>query len=457
MNTAPKVLLVDDEEQVLKANSQWLELSGFSVICCNTAHEAINQLQQGFTGVVISDVKMPGIDGLTLLEQAKELNSNLPIILITGHGDVSMAVEALHKGAYDFIEKPFDPDRLKERIQRADEQLQLKIKNQQLRQQLAEQSGISAKLLGESKAIQQVREEILSLANFNTPVLIHGETGCGKELVAQCLHEYSQRANKPFVALNCGAIPEALFESELFGHEAGAFSGAQKQRKGKLEHANGGVVFLDEVESMPSHLQVKLLRALQSGEIERLGSNRIINLDIRVISATKISLKDASEFRQDLYYRLNVSEIILPPLRERCNDIPLLFTYFANLAAEQYQRPVKVLAPSDIDLLTAYTWPGNIRELRNVVTRYILAKDKSIIDLIDANNSKEIEEIDNVLEGKLSLGHKLNQYERQLIHKALEKYQGNISQVMAELDLPRRTLNQKMQKYGLNRLDYLGK
>ncbi|WP_163830861.1 sigma-54-dependent transcriptional regulator [Spartinivicinus ruber] len=458
MNTTPKVLLVDDEEQVLKANRQWLELSGFSVICCNTAKAAINELQQGFIGIVISDVKMPGMDGFALLEQAKTINADLPIILITGHGDVSMAVEALHKGAYDFIEKPFDPDRLKERIQRAQEQLQLKIKNQQLRQQLAEQSGISAKLIGESKAIQQVHDEILALANLDTPVLIYGETGCGKELVAQCLHEYSQRANKPFVALNCGAIPEALFESELFGHEAGAFSGAQKLRKGKLEHADGGVVFLDEIESMPLHLQVKLLRALQSGEIERLGSNRLINLDIRVISATKINLKDAGDFRQDLYYRLNVSEIFLPPLRERTVDISLLFTYFAQLAAEQYQQPVRVLAPSDADVLTHYAWPGNIRELKNVATRFILTKEKAVVDLIHSPSEKElVTEPERVSTGLLSLSLQLNQYERQLIHNALIQHKGNISQVMIELDLPRRTLNQKMQKYGLNRLDYLNK
>lgn len=249
-----------------------------------------------------------------------------------------------------------------------------------------------------------------------------------------------------------------MFESELFGHEAGAFSGAQKLRKGKLEYANGGVVFLDEIESMPSHLQVKLLRALQSGEIERLGSNRIIKVDIRVISATKITLKDAAEFRQDLYYRLNVSEVYLPPLRDRSSDIPLLFTHFSKLAAEQYQRSVRPITPNDLDILTHYHWPGNIRELRNAASRFVVAKDKPIADLIHTTSEKELVlETELIPESKLSLNQKLNHYEQQLIHKSLEKYQGNISKVMVELDLPRRTLNQKMQKYGLNRLDYLAK
>ncbi|WP_426416015.1 sigma-54-dependent transcriptional regulator [Aestuariirhabdus sp. LZHN29] len=452
MQPSKPIILVDDEELVLRANEQWLQLAGFETECFSDPRQALQRLQQPFDGVLVSDIKMPHIDGLELMDHALARHPELPVVLITAHGDVDMAVRSVHAGAYDFIEKPFDPQRLVKTLERALDQLQLTHQNRQLRQRLREQSGIGAKLLGISPSMQQLHEEILEVAALNTHVMIYGETGSGKEIVAQCIHEYGQRPNAAFVALNCAAIPEALFESELFGHEAGSFSGAAKRRIGKFEYANGGTLFFDEIESMPINLQAKVLRAIQEQRIERLGSNQTIELNNRILSASKVNLQEHKDFRQDLYYRLNISEIHIPPLRERGDDIPLLFNHFSEQAANDNSLPARLLEEQDNQILMDHNWPGNVRELRNIATRFALGK-RTLHELLEQKTSTFEHPRDQ--HSPRSLAQKVNQYESNLIQQSLTKHLGNIALVMQELDLPRRTLNQKMQKYEINRIDFL--
>ncbi|MBU3059380.1 sigma-54-dependent transcriptional regulator [Pseudomonas indica] len=437
-----QVIFVDDEAAIREAVQQWLELSGFTVHVCIDAAQALALVDRDFPGVVVSDVRMPGSDGLQLLERLQNLDADLPVLMVTGHGDVPMAVQALRQGAYDFIEKPFNPERLLDSVRRALEKRRLVCENRQLRQQFALKDRIEAQLLGVSRPMENLRRQILELAGTSVNVLIRGETGSGKERVARCLHDFSPRVAKPFVALNCAAIPESIFESELFGHESGAFTGAQGKRIGRIEHADGGTLFLDEVESLPLAQQVKLLRVLQEKTLERLGSNRSIQVDLRVISAAKPDLQDevrAGRFREDLLYRLNVAELRIPPLRERREDIPLLFNHFAAVAAERHNRELQPLTPQELSRLVAHNWPGNVRELINAAERYALGLTSS----------------EETQQGPQSLAEQMEAFEAQCLHTALQRCQGNISDVMALLQIPRRTLNEKMQRHGLSRSSYL--
>jgi len=447
-----RVLLVDDEAMVREATAQWLELSGFSVECFSRAEQALERIDPFCPGILLTDVRMPGMDGLELMTEALKRAPDLPVILLTAHGDVDMATAAMREGAYDFIEKPFVPERLVERIRRACEKRRLMLENLRLQQSLASRSVLEARLIGISPAIQRLRRELLALAELDTNVIIYGETGTGKELVAQCLHEYSTRGKKQFVPINCGAIPENLIESELFGHEAGAFTHAAKRRIGKFEYASGGTLFLDEIESMPLHLQIKLLRALQEHVIERLGSNTLIPVDLRVVAAAKVDLRGDPNFREDLFYRLSVSELHIPPLRERIEDVPLLFAHYAGRGADEHDREARQLSDHDLDALQSYSWPGNVRELKNIAIRYAVDPRASVAELV----SRQTPLVSAPLAGRqtLSLAVRVAEYESQLIREALERHQGNIKAVMDELDLPRRTLNQKMQRYGLNRSDF---
>ncbi|NUB15261.1 response regulator, partial [Azospirillum brasilense] len=304
------VLFVDDERSVRLAGQQALELAGFDVTACDGAERALRHLGRDWPGALVTDVRMPQIDGLELMERALALDPELPVILITGHGDVPMAVEAMRRGAYDFLEKPFPSDRLVEVTRRAVEKRRLVLENRRLRDQLAGlPAGEASPIVGRTPGIERLRGAIAAVADTEADVLVLGETGTGKEMVARALHAGSGRRKHPFVALNCGAMPEAIFESELFGHEAGAFTGAGKRRVGRIEHASGGTLFLDEIESMPLSLQVKLLRVIQERVVEPLGSNELIPVDLRVVAATKVDLRKAAsegKFREDLYYRLNV-------------------------------------------------------------------------------------------------------------------------------------------------------
>jgi two-component system C4-dicarboxylate transport response regulator DctD len=452
MTDQGQVLLVDDEAMVREATAQWLELSGFRVECFSRAEQVLERIDPFCPGILLTDVRMPGMDGLELMTETLKCAPDLPVILLTAHGDVDMATAAMREGAYDFIEKPFVPERLVERIRRACEKRRLTLENLRLQQSLASRSGLEARMIGVSAAIQRLRREMLALAELDTNVIIYGETGTGKELVAQCLHEYSARGKKQFVPINCGAIPENLIESELFGHEAGAFTHAAKRRVGKFEYASGGTLFLDEIESMPLHLQIKLLRALQEHVIERLGSNTVIPVDLRVVAAAKVDLREDPNFREDLFYRLSVSELHIPPLRERIEDVPLLFAHYAGQGADQHDREARQLSDHDLDALQSYAWPGNVRELKNIAIRYAVDPRASVAELL----SRQAPLISPPPAGRqtLSLAVRVAEYESQLIREALERHQGNIKAVMDELDLPRRTLNQKMQRYGLNRSDF---
>ncbi|WP_312937250.1 sigma-54 dependent transcriptional regulator [Pseudomonas sp.] len=437
------VIVVDDEASIRSAVEQWLSLSGFEVQLFDRAHACLAQLPAHFPGVIISDVRMPGMDGLQLLEAVQQQDPDLPMILLTGHGDVPMAVDAMRRGAYDFLEKPFTPQHLLGSLRRALEKRQLVLENRRLHEQADLKSRLEGALLGMSQGLQQLRRQVLELAALPVNVLIRGETGSGKERVARCLHDFGPRAGKPFVALNCAAIPEALFEAELFGHESGAFTGAQGKRIGKLEYADGGTVFLDEIESMPLAQQAKLLRVIQEQTLERLGANQSIRVDVRVIAATKPDLLEearAGRFREDLAYRLNVAELRLAPLRERREDIPLLFEHFARHCAERLGRPAPPISGAQLTQLLAHDWPGNVRELANAAERHALGLDDPELHA-DAVSP--------------SLAEQLEAFEAQCLRAALRQHQGEIKSVMEALQLPRRTLNEKMQRHGLVREDFI--
>ncbi|WP_026331875.1 sigma-54-dependent transcriptional regulator [Pseudomonas mandelii] len=433
------VMVVDDESSIRSAVEQWLSLSGFEVQLFSRADECLAQLPKHFPGVILSDVRMPGMSGLELLAEVQRRDADLPVILLTGHGDVPMAVEAMRDGAYDFLEKPFSPETLLSSLRRALDKRRLVLENRALHEQADNRAKLDATLLGVSRGLQTLRRQVLDLATLPVNVLIRGETGSGKELVARCLHDFGPRADKPFVALNCAAIPEQLFEAELFGHESGAFTGAQGKRIGKLEYADGGTLFLDEIESMPLAQQVKLLRVLQEQKLERLGSNQSIRVDLRIIAATKPDLLDearAGRFREDLAYRLNVAELRLPPLRDRREDIPLLFEFFAQSAAERLGRTFPPLSGPQLSHLLSHDWPGNVRELANVAERQVLGLSEPEPVGIDPGQS---------------LAAQQEAFEAHCLRAALTRHKGDVKAVLEELQLPRRTFNEKMQRHGLSR------
>ncbi|MBI6706750.1 sigma-54-dependent Fis family transcriptional regulator [Pseudomonas syringae] len=439
------VIVVDDEAPIRQAVEQWLTLSGFEVQVFARAEECLAHLPEHFPGVVLTDVRMPGMSGLELLTRLQGADRDLPVILLTGHGDVPMAVEAMREGAYDFLEKPFSPETLISNLRRALEKRQLVLENRRLHEQADARTRLDATLLGVSHGMQTLRRQVLELAQLPVNVIIRGETGSGKELVARCLHDFGPRAARPFVALNCAAIPEHLFEAELFGHESGAFTGAQGKRIGRLEYADGGTVFLDEIESMPMAQQVKLLRVLQDKRLERLGSNQSIDVDLRIIAATKPDLLEearAGRFREDLAYRLNVAELRLPPLRERLEDIAQLFSHFARAAAERVGREPPALDAAHLSRLLGHDWPGNVRELANAAERQALGLEHALpqSDTQSAGHS---------------LAARQEAFEAQCLRASLARHKGDIKAVLNELQLPRRTLNEKMQRHALVRETFL--
>lgn len=438
--TAPRplVLLIEDDLGVQLAAAQTLQIGGFEAQCFTTAEDALAQWQPDFGGIVISDVRLPGQDGLSLLRELRHRDPDLPVLLVTGHGDVAMAVEAMRDGAWDFIEKPFASERLIEAARRAVAQRQLVLENRRLKAAL--QAGNASALVGQSPAVERVRSLIATLGATRVDVLIEGETGTGKEVVARALHDASG-ATGPFVAINCAALPETVFESEIFGAEAGAFTGATKRRIGKLEFAADGTVFLDEIESMPLPLQAKMLRVLQERSVERLGGNTSVPLQCRVVAATKVDLKQLAArggFRDDLYYRLNVATLHLPPLRERREDIPLLLTHFAEAAALRFGRAVPRWSAAQIAEWQSREWPGNVRELRNFADRWVLGLEGTA------------EAAPSGAAAGLSLGEQVDRFERSLIEAALRDARGSITQAAEALDLPRKTLHDKMRRLGLD-------
>jgi two-component system C4-dicarboxylate transport response regulator DctD len=442
-----QVLLIDDDPHLRQALSQTLDLAGLRLLSLADASGLAARIGRDWPGVVVSDIRMPGIDGLQLLEQLHGRDKDLPVLLITGHGDVPLAVQAMRAGAYDFLEKPFASDALLDSVRRALALRRLVLDNRSLRMALSDRQQLSGRLLGQSPSIVRLREQIGALAATRADVLILGETGAGKEVVARALHDLSSRRNGPFVAINAGALAESVVESELFGHEPGAFTGAQKRRIGKFEFANGGTLFLDEIESMSLDVQVKLLRLLQERMVERLGGNQQIALDIRVVAATKEDLRQAADqgrFRADLYYRLNVASLRIPALRERGEDVLMLFQHFADAAGQRHAVSPPLLQPGQRALLMRYPWPGNVRELQNAAERFALGLELEL-DNEGADHSGDAEP---PLSGSLS--QQVEQFERTLISAEMARPHSSMRSLAEALGLPRKTLHDKMRKHGLS-------
>lgn len=442
-----QVLLIDDDPHLLQALSQTLDLAGLKVLPLAEAQGVAQRIERDWPGVVVSDIRMPGIDGLELLGQLHAQDAELPVLLITGHGDVPLAVQAMRAGAHDFLEKPFASDALIDSVRRALAWRALVLDNRSLRLALSDRQQLSARLVGHSAPMLRLREQIGALAATRADVLILGETGAGKEVVARALHDLSNRRSGPFVAINAGALAESVVESELFGHEPGAFTGAQKRRIGKFEFANGGTLFLDEIESMSLDVQVKLLRLLQERVVERLGGNQLIPLDIRIIAATKEDLRqsaDQGRFRADLYYRLNVAPLRIPPLRERGDDVLVLFQHFADEASARHGLAPHSLQPGQRALLLRHGWPGNVRELQNAAERFALGLELALENAPDQAMPGPVVSV----EGGLS--EQVEHFEKSLIAAELARSHSSMRSLAEALGVPRKTLHDKLRKHGLN-------
>ncbi|WP_144170171.1 sigma-54 dependent transcriptional regulator [Pseudomonas sp. Kh13] len=447
IDSRAQVILVDDDPHLRQALSQTLDLAGLKVVALADAQGLAERIEADWPGVVVSDIRMPGIDGLQLLEQLHGRDNELPVLLITGHGDVPLAVQAMRAGAYDFLEKPFASDALLDSVRRALALRRLVLDNRSLRLALSDRQQLATRLVGQSPSMQRLREQIGALAGTRADVLILGETGAGKEVVARALHDLSSRRDGPFVAINAGALAESVVESELFGHEPGAFTGAQKRRIGKFEFANGGTLFLDEIESMSLDVQVKLLRMLQERVVERLGGNQLIPLDIRIIAATKEDLRqsaDQGRFRADLYYRLNVAPLRIPPLRERGDDILVLFQYFADAASQRHGLSPHALQPAQRAMLLRHDWPGNVRELQNAAERFALGLELAL------DGQAPPAAMPSVPMPSGNLSEQVEQFERSLIAAELAQPHSSMRSLAEALGIPRKTLHDKLRKHGLS-------
>ncbi|PWV97156.1 two-component system C4-dicarboxylate transport response regulator DctD [Hoeflea marina] len=435
------VHLIDDDADLRHALTQSLELESLCVVSHSNGDDIADLPLRSLYGVIVSDIRMPGASGLDVMRNVLAVDPTMPVILITGHGDVQMAVDAMRAGAYDFIEKPFAANRLFSVVERALEKRRLVLENRSLRSALEGADELSARLVGRNPAIQHLRAQIAAVAGTDVDVLITGETGVGKEVVARALHDFGPRSKGNFVAINCAALPAEIFESELFGHEAGAFTGAQKLRVGKLEHANGGTIFLDEIESMPIDLQAKLLRAIEQRSVERLGSNRSVTLDVRFVAATKADLaRDPGRFRADLYYRLNVVTLMIPALRERKDDIPVLFFHMCREARARYRREIPEVTPALEAGLVAHDWPGNVRELRNAADRFVLGMWSGFGPLTG----------EQAAPGTGRLSEQMDSFERSIIQAEIGRNGGALKPTYEALGISRKGLYEKMRRLGLS-------
>lgn len=436
------VALIEDDDDFRAALAERLELAGLSVRTFHSANPALAEIDADLPGVVVSDLRMPGMDGRQLLTRLQALDSALPVILITGHGDIAEAVAAMSAGAYDFVAKPFAFERLHESLKRALEKRALVLDNRRLAA-LSSEAGLELPLLGESRAIRALRATIAQIADARMDVLIEGETGAGKEAVARALHYSGRRRPQPFVAVNCGALPEGLIESELFGHELGAFAGAMRRRVGHVERAHNGTLFLDAVDSMPLSVQVKMLRVLEEREIHPIGADTPRAVDLRVLASSTGDLGEAvadGRVREDLYYRLNAVRLRMPPLRERREDVPLLFACLlarAQVRADGVTPPITDAVRSH--LLEA-PWPGNIRELSHFAQRFALG--------LEAADEGPHGEPDS------GLSERVSQFERRILHDTLETFGGDIAEALLHLKIPRKTFYDKLKRHNLKPGDF---
>jgi two-component system nitrogen regulation response regulator NtrX len=437
------VMVVDDEEGIRESLSGILEDEGYSVLTAGSGEEALGILKEQTPDLILLDVWLPGIDGIETLNEIKNLKPDLPVVMISGHGNIELAVKATKTGAYDFIEKPLSLERVLLVAERALERRTLEMENKTLRRDLTKKW----RLIGNSQRMKQLLEQMDLAAKGNSRVLILGESGSGKELVAHVLHEKSNRADNPFIEMNCAAIPQELIESELFGHEKGSFTGAFERKKGKFELADEGTLFLDEIGDMSLSTQAKVLRVLETQEFQRVGGSRNIRVDVRIISATNKDLIEEvkkGNFREDLLYRLNVIPIIVPPLRERRDDIPALVEHFlGHFSAECGQRPKKISADG-LAMLESYEWPGNIRELRNVMERLVIMTPSNTITarniIIGGPTRSDYFSFNTLKEAR-------DAFEKDFIVKKLEENSWNISKTSEILDIERSNLHRKIKSY----------
>jgi Response regulator containing CheY-like receiver, AAA-type ATPase, and DNA-binding domains len=436
------ILIVDDEESVRDSLNLWFTEDGYRVECAENAKKALSMLESANFDIILADLKMPGMDGLEMLRRIKTLNKDSIVIVMTAFATVDTAVKALKDGAFDYITKPFDPDDLSHLIRNASKQISLTQENETLKKRVDSLESVED-LIGKSEAIKKVLKEVESVAPTNSSVIITGESGTGKELIAKAIHANSLRKFYPLVSVHCGALTESLLESELFGHEKGAFTGALFNRKGRFEMADSGTIFLDEIATISTKMQIELLRVLETKSFMRVGGNKEITSDFRVICATNRDLKSMVEkgtFREDLYYRLNVMNIHIPPLRERLEDIPLLVDYFIKKYCTSMNKPLITIESAALKHILEYPFPGNIRELENMIERAIVVGNGKKIFLKDLPLGKDI--IDSSVES-------LDDFEKAFILQILNKYSWNISRTAHALKVDRVTLYNKIKKYGL--------
>ncbi|MDR3628291.1 MAG: sigma-54 dependent transcriptional regulator [Ignavibacteriaceae bacterium] len=451
MSNREKILIVDDEKIVRESLFHWFEEEGYEVDTAEDGEAALRKYENTGFDLLLVDMKMPGMSGLELLSKIKEIDKEAVIILITAFASVPTAIAALKNGAYDYVTKPVDPDELAHLVKKALEQRALKIENLQLKENI-EEIIRPDNLIGESYQMKKIYELVQTVAPADTTVMIRGESGTGKELVAKAIHINSKRKYFPIIPVNCGALAESILESELFGHEKGAFTGAQYRRKGKFEMADGGTIFLDEIGSISQKMQIELLRVIETRQFNRVGGNELIKSDFRIIIATNEPLEElvkAGKFREDLYYRLNVFTIIIPPLRERRDDIPLLVNFFLNKFSTAMNKPIKSVSKEAMDFLINYDWPGNVRELENAVERAVVVGKTSSIMVDDLPFHVSSAHVDTE-DGAKSL----SSIEKKYILKILNENNWNISRSAQVLEIDRVTLYNKINKYSLRKNDY---
>ncbi len=442
----PVVLVVDDEEGIRESLSGILEDEGYHVITTGTGEEALRIIQEQTPDIVILDVWLPKMDGLETLQEIKTLRRDVPVIMISGHGNIEVAVKATRMGAYDFLEKPLSLERVLLSSRRALERSALERENRDLKENLLRKS----RFIGESPPVKALVTQIGLAAQSNGRVLITGESGSGKELVARLLHSTGNRADRPFVEVNCAAMPHELIESELFGHEKGSFTGAFEKKKGKFELADTGTLFLDEIGDMSLQTQAKVLRVIETQEFQRVGGNTNIKVDVRIISATNKNLTEEvkkGNFREDLFFRLNVIPISVPPLRERSEDIPLLVDYFIHSLAAEYGQPPKKISAEAVRTLQNYSWPGNIRELKNLLERLVIMTPSSVITAKDFHLSGAQESFDYF--AYRTLKEARESFERDFLSRKLEENNWNISKTAEMLEIERSNLHRKIKAYNI--------
>ncbi|WP_184718562.1 sigma-54 dependent transcriptional regulator [Caulobacter sp.] len=436
--TVNQVAFIDDDDILRDANVQTLQLAGFEVAAFASAEAALAALSERFAGVVVSDIRMPRMDGRQLFRRLQEQDPDLPVLLITGHADVTEAVEAMHDGVYDFVAKPYAPERLVSSIRRAMEKRRLVLENRELRRLSVEAQG-DWPLIGQTAVMERLRATLRQLANADVDVLLEGETGVGKELAARALHAWGRRRDREFVAVDCAALPAQALDSELFGHELGAFSGAMRQRAGRIQQADRGTLFLDEIETLAPEAQGKFLRVLEEREVTPLGASRAHTLDLRVIAAAKGDLGEAvaaGTFREDLFHRLDVVRVRIPPLRERREDVPLLFAHFLARACERLNGPQPVIGDQVRWRLHDHDWPGNVRELSHYAQRVALG-------LADQASQAEPG-------GPAPLPARVATYEARLIEEALAGAEGDVRKALEVLGIPRKTFYDKVERHGID-------